>query len=380
MRLKISSKQKLLILAGLTILPALLLSFNTQSRSLINTESAAANLLAFATFGDVPATHPNSEAISYVQSKNIVEGYSDGTFRPDSLINRAEFTKIIIEAYYHGQSTGSNCFPDVGREWFAKYVCFSKNRNFISGYPDGNFKPANYINFVEVAKILVNVKGTAITPDSETWYRPYVEKLAELKAIPETVTHLNQNVTRGEMAEMIYRLIENVTDKPSQNLQSLLAENTTPQQQTNSGLPVRLKIPAINVDAKIENIGLTAQGAVDIPKDPDNAAWYNLSPYPGDTGNAVITGHINWYYGQIGVFVNLHKVKPGDKLIVQDENGAEISFIVRETRSYDAAAEAIDVFISNDGKAHLNLITCGGVWDRSAQQYTERLVVFSDKE
>ena len=113
-------------------------------------------LASGAAFKDVPSTHPNSDAIHYVQAQAIVEGYPDGTFRPDNPINRAEFTKIIIEAYFQGQADGRDCFPDVGAEWFAKYVCFAKARNIIAGYPDGNFYPANDINFAEVAKILAN--------------------------------------------------------------------------------------------------------------------------------------------------------------------------------------------------------------------------------
>jgi LPXTG-site transpeptidase (sortase) family protein len=331
-------------------------------------------------FTDVPKAHPNFEAIQYVQDQAIVEGYPDGTFKPDSPINRAEFTKIIIEAYDQGQAEGGNCFPDVGSEWFSNYVCSAKTLNLIVGYPDGNFYPANDINFVEVAKILAIANGSTVTPDPAIWYKPYVEKLAESNAIPTSIASLTQKVTRGEMAEMIYRLKANVTDAPSKTYQELVIENATPQEQASLGLPVRLQIPAIQVDAALEYVGLTPQGAVGVPTDPANAAWYDLGPQPGDVGSAVITGHINWYYGAVGVFANLSKVKPGDKIIVQDVNGAAISFVVRESRVYDAAADAVDVFSSTDGKAHLNLITCDGVWVKSAKQYSERLVVFADRE
>jgi LPXTG-site transpeptidase (sortase) family protein len=207
-----------------------------------------------------------------------------------------------------------------------------------------------------------------------------VEKLAELNAIPTSIASLTQKVTRGEMAEMIYRLRANVTDNPSKTYEELVIENATPQEQESLGLPVRLQIPAIKVDASLEYVGLTSQGAVGVPTDPANAAWYDLGPLPGDIGSAVITGHINWYYGATGVFANLSKVKPGDTITVQDVKGTVLSFVVRETKSYDPATIATDVFVSNDGKAHLNLITCEGVWDKRAKQYTQRLVVFADKE
>jgi LPXTG-site transpeptidase (sortase) family protein len=349
---------------------------NGPSLSLILDESTLAHNIVFASFGsfsDVPSTHPNFEAIEYIKAKNIVNGYPDGTFRPDAMVNRAEFTKIIIEAYYSEQASGSNCFPDVGTEWFAKYVCFAKISNFVTGYPDGSFKPTESINFVEIAKILVNIKGLLVTPypnpDFSPWYKPYVEKLAEAHAIPASITSFSQKVTRGEMAEMVYRLQANVTDKPS----------ITYQEQASPGLPVHLKIPGINVDSAIESVSLTPEGAVGIPKDPDNAAWYNLGPIPGNIGSAVMSGHVNWYYGAKGVFENLNKLKPGDKIEVLDDKGSTISFVVRESRSYDAAADATDVFYSKDGKAHLNLITCEGVWNKLAKQYSKRLVVFADR-
>lgn len=352
MQLKILSIRTLFILTGFVLFP----------------------VIASATFSDVPSAHPNYEAINYIQSQNIVDGYPDGKFHPDDLINRAEFTKIILQAYYQGQAGGSDCFPDVGKEWFAQYVCSDKIRNFIVGYPDGSFKPANNINFVESAKILVNIQGFTVTPNPDTWYKPYVEKLAAAHAIPTSIRSFDQEVTRGEMAEMVYRLMTDVTDKSSKIYNELV------QEPINPGLPMRLKIPGINVNAAIESVGLTSDGAVGIPKDPNNAAWYNLGPRPGEIGSAVITGHINWYYGAIGVFADLSKVRPGDKITIQDDKGAIISFVVREIRSYDASAEATDVFSSSDGKVHLNLITCEGVWDKLAKQYTQRLVVFADKE
>jgi len=147
------------------------------------------------------------------------------------------------------------------------------------------------------------------------------------------------------------------------------------------GEPMRLKIPKINVDTAIEYVGLTSDGAVDVPKNPTNAAWFNLGPRPGNNGSAVITGHYGpWENGKESIFDNLHKLRKGDKLYIEDDKGVIISFVVRESRSYDPKADASDVFGSNDGKSHLNLITCEGVWNKDSKSYSKRLVVFTDKE
>lgn len=146
------------------------------------------------------------------------------------------------------------------------------------------------------------------------------------------------------------------------------------------GLPVRLKIPKIKVDAKIEYVGLTPKGEMGVPKIPRNAAWFELGPRPGGVGSAAIAGHINWWTGAASVFVNLNKLKIGDKVVVQDDKGKEIVFIVRKIRAYGSKENALDVFYSNDNKSHLNLITCFGEWNKKIKQYSKRLVVFTDRE
>lgn len=147
------------------------------------------------------------------------------------------------------------------------------------------------------------------------------------------------------------------------------------------GLPVRLKIPVINVDASIEAVGLTPGGAMDVPKNPDGVGWFDLGPHPGNIGSAVIAGHYGiWKNGQETVFDNLNKLQSGDKINVLDDQGTSISFVVRESLSFDPNADASSVFVSDDGKSHLNLITCEGTWDAASKSYSKRLVVFADKE
>jgi len=144
--------------------------------------------------------------------------------------------------------------------------------------------------------------------------------------------------------------------------------------------PARIKIPSINVDAAVERVGLTPEGVIDVPKGHTNAAWFESGPRPGENGNSIIDGHFGWKNGIPAVFDELHRLQKGDKLYVEDGTGAVTAFVVREIRTYGENEDAKNVFISNDGKAHLNLVTCEGTWNKDRHSYSDRLVVFTDKE
>ncbi len=168
-------------------------------------------------------------------------------------------------------------------------------------------------------------------------------------------------------------------DNQTQSSLALVGENIKEQEQM-IGLPVRLKIPAINVDSAVEYVGLDSGGAMNVPEDPANVAWFKLGQRPGENGAAVIAGHYGWKDGKAAAFDNLYKLRKGDKVYIEDDKGAVISFVVRESRRYEPKADASAVFESNDGKAHLNLVTCEGDWNEASKSYSKRLVVFADKE
>ena len=146
-----------------------------------------------------------------------------------------------------------------------------------------------------------------------------------------------------------------------------------------SQLPVQLKIPKIHVDAFIEYVGITATGAMDAPTGPNDVAWFDLGPRPGDVGNAIIAGHYGWKDNIPAAFDNLSKLKAGDIINTEDGVGSTTTFIVRKTQIYGESSSVSDVFDSTDGIAHLNLITCEGVWNDVTKSYSGRLVVFADE-
>lgn len=144
------------------------------------------------------------------------------------------------------------------------------------------------------------------------------------------------------------------------------------------GLPVRLKIPVIGVDSAIEDALITPDGRMDVPVGSVNVAWFSLGPHPGQVGSAVIGGHFGINNGIPFVFYNLDKLKGGDKVYIVNDKGDTLAFVVRSIKSFDRNADATTVFTSQDGLAHLNLITCEGTWNQINGSYPSRLVIFTD--
>lgn len=144
-------------------------------------------------------------------------------------------------------------------------------------------------------------------------------------------------------------------------------------------LKSHLRIPQIQVDSIIESVGLNKDGSMGAPIGPDGAGLYDKGPIPGVIGSAVIDGHSGWKDGIKAIFDDLHQLKKGDKIYVDNDTGLTTTFMVTDIKVYKWTDDTHDVFLSNDNKAHLNLITCTGDWDNVLQGKLERLVVFSVK-
>ncbi len=287
---------------------------------------------AHAVFRDVAYDYEYREAIEYVEEKGIIEGYLDGRYyRPKTQINRAEFIKILIAGRYDEQVIQSCIqpykdkqwwyvyFPDIEtKQWYAPYVCVAQQEGIIHGYPDRTFRPAENISFVEAAKIITNVFRLPKGSGSRTWYEPYVRSLEERKAIPPTIDHFASLITRAEVAEIIYLLDTEITNKPSKTYAQLDA----------------IEIPPCESCIVIDKLGITApvvfgigeQSLIDenwrqLEKDllvglRDGVVHYPGTAKPGDIGNAFITGHSSYYTNDPGkynyVFTKLGELQVGD--------------------------------------------------------------------
>jgi LPXTG-site transpeptidase (sortase) family protein len=137
--------------------------------------------------------------------------------------------------------------------------------------------------------------------------------------------------------------------------------------------PSRLEIARISVDAKIEHLGLDTKRNLASPNDFNDVAWYNLGPAPGQPGNALINGHVNWWTGA-AVFTRLSELRPGDEVAVVRADGKRLVFRVTGTTVVLAGARIASLFAPGS-VATLTLITCSGAWDTRIQSDTHRLLV-----
>ena len=137
--------------------------------------------------------------------------------------------------------------------------------------------------------------------------------------------------------------------------------------------PTRIRIPSIGVDAPVIAVGIQPGiNALEVP-DVDRVGWYRLGPSPGQTGSAVLAGHVDGE-GRPGVFWRLGQLAPGDRITVDYEGTGPRDFVVTGRQQVPKDELPAELF-SRAGPPRLALITCGGAFDRTSRHYDDNVVV-----
>ena len=153
-----------------------------------------------------------------------------------------------------------------------------------------------------------------------------------------------------------------------------------PEEKANTALnPVRLIIPAIAINAPVEEVGTQANADLGTPtQNPwQGVGWYSLGPQPGERGSAVIDGHLDRPGGFPAVFWHLRDVHVGDEVLIKNSSGKTLRFQVTRIELYAPQDAPIQDIFGNWGGRYLNLITCAGDWIPSQHQTNLRLVVYT---
>jgi sortase (surface protein transpeptidase) len=143
--------------------------------------------------------------------------------------------------------------------------------------------------------------------------------------------------------------------------------------------PVRVRIPRINVDARIVPVGVNYRGEMDSPKDAWSVAWFAPGFKPDEPGNAVLAGHVDYIHVGPAVFYNIRLLKPGDKIVILAADSKEYEFEVKAVEQYLAGNAPLERIFGENPNKGLNLVTCTGNFNSGTLEYDQRVVVYAEE-
>ena len=161
--------------------------------------------------------HPHESDIEYLHSRGIVQGYGYGIFRPDILINRAEFLKILMLASEGSQVfdvENRRCFQDFRGEeqWYWVHACSAKEQGVIEGYPDGFFRPNQTVNAAEALKMAYLTFGIATIDTGGEWYQRYLVHAQYNNVLFDTQMLMSLGMAREDTVWVMWKLIRLVDE------------------------------------------------------------------------------------------------------------------------------------------------------------------------
>jgi LPXTG-site transpeptidase (sortase) family protein len=162
--------------------------------------------------------------------------------------------------------------------------------------------------------------------------------------------------------------------------QTLPFNNSIPVQSISSDnlfipKPTEIKISALNIDAPVTNLGLNSDGTLAVPKKDGDVGWYTGSEAPGGTGPTVMVGHLDSIRGA-AVFINLKKIKAGDEISINREDGSSVIYKVDRMETYSQNNFPTNAVYGAINYAGIRLITCSGTFSRLSGHYSDNLVVY----
>jgi LPXTG-site transpeptidase (sortase) family protein len=141
--------------------------------------------------------------------------------------------------------------------------------------------------------------------------------------------------------------------------------------------PRRIVLGTVSAEGYIQQVGTTPGRAIAVPSNVHFGGWYTASVRPGEDGLSIIDGHVSGKYND-GIFKNLHKMQVGDKYTVEYGDKSIRGFVVVEVKTLPEKVSAEYLLTKKpDIKKQLNLITCGGKFNKSTQTFDDRVIVVS---
>lgn len=219
-----------------------------------------------------------------------------------------------------------------------------------------------------------------------SWWRQLWSRWRQLpqsgRRVAFTAAGLAALLVTGVGAWQVWRAEQAPASAPS--LSQAVVGSTAPPQipagltPLSRSAPVKISIASIKLRAWVDQLGLAADGTM--AEQPfaraNRAAWYNLGPAPGQLGPAVIVGHVDTK-SAIAVFFYLHRLHPGDQVIITRADGHTVTFTVDWLGSYPKTHFPTKLVYGPTNYPALRLITCGGRFDRTDGSYVNNIIVFA---
>ncbi len=239
---------------------------------------------AFAEFTDVTSEHNAYDAVNVLNKLGVINGYDDGSFKPDNNVTRAEFTAMLLRTRGMG-AVGSTSlenppFPDVTTpdvSWAIGNIRTARELKIINGYDDGTFKPNNNVSYEEAVKMIVCALGYGeMGSEGAFWYSKYLMTATSLGFLEGAGGAVSTPATRATIASMLYNCLEiqlaennEITDKTILENDLKLTKNIG---YISSNPEISLSKPDANLRA--DEVEITVDGVAATYK-VDDASKYN---------------------------------------------------------------------------------------------------------
>lgn len=176
---------------------------------------------AAATISDIQ-NHWAAKPIQNLAERGVIDGYPDGTFKPDQAVTRAELAKILGKALNYQPVNGTK-FPDTNGHWAESYINALGEQKVMNSFSDGNFQPEKAVNRAQLTTFIARILNLAkpeekfgedwsasfVDVPKDHWAFRYIELSNKFGLLPpeyQTQFHPDQAVTRAEAAWMIQAL------------------------------------------------------------------------------------------------------------------------------------------------------------------------------
>lgn len=213
-------------------------------------------------FSDVTSEHKNYEAIIAMSQKKIVNGYDDGSFKPDNPVTRAELCVIIARAAGYEKNSGNFKealpFTDVNSGYWAEdYIKYAYNNGIVNGMGDGTFLPAGGVTYEQAVKMIIcfiGLEDEAKLNAGAKWYSGYLETAYSKGLLKNIDLVVTKKATRSDIVQLLYNAYENdliKTDSEKTEEEDVITDDT-PQSEEDSSeetAVVHKEIKKILVDA-----------------------------------------------------------------------------------------------------------------------------------